>query len=383
MEYENKKLKEYLGEELYNILKKYECYIAGGFIRNLFTNTEINDVDIYFRNKKLLENLLFNEFEGWYILSATKKAITFKRNDRLLQLIHIDYYNDVNKIFDSFDFTCCMGAYDFKTEEFVLHKDFLKHNSQRILKFNSKTLFPIVSALRINKYIEKGYKISRKEFVKVMLAINNLSINNLEELTEQLGGMYGENLDDIFSNELRMNFNLSKAIEELDSKEFIYTDTKVKYDDWELFVLETINENIKYCNYQGKNYVSLSNRLLEIEEVKSNYIESNINDLLKFPLIKYKIVKKKADRYFSYHDSCYEYKLKHEQTPSNNHGLHILDKTEIKNHTFYSNDNKAILKCLIESIDDLYDVSNQDKVKKLFVLADVTDEFKEVEGKDE
>jgi hypothetical protein len=38
----------------------------------------------------------------------------------------------------------------------VLHEDFLKHNSQRILKFNPTTDFPIISALRVQKYEDKG-----------------------------------------------------------------------------------------------------------------------------------------------------------------------------------------------------------------------------------
>lgn len=379
MDFELKKLKSYLGEELYSILKKYNCFIAGGFIRNLFTNSEINDVDIYFRSQKDLEGILFNEFENNYIVSATKKALTFQKDDKLLQFIHIDFYDDVMKIFDSFDFTCCMGAFDFKTEEFILHKDFLKHNSQRILKFNTKTLFPIISALRINKYLDRGYKISRKEFIKIMLTINNLKISSLEELTCQLGGMYGENLDDIFSDSLKENFDLLKAIEELESKESIYKDNKVEYDNWKQFILDALNYNFKYCCYNDKNYISINNDLVEISKIKPNYIKCDIEDLIQFPLIKYKVVKKKDDRYFSYYDTNYEYAIGNKQTPSNNHGLHVLNKEELQHSYYFGNENKAILKCMIENIDDLYDVRNQEMVKRLFVLEDVTSEFEEAQ----
>ena len=239
MDYEKRKIKEYLGEELYDILKKYECIIAGGFIRNIFTKSEVNDVDIYFRSKEQLKNLLLNEFSGNFIVSITKKAIMFRIDNKLLQLIYIDYYDYASKLFDSFDFTICMGAFDFKSEEFKLHQDFLKHNSQRQLMFNTKTLFPIISALRVNKYIDKGYTISKHEFIKVMFTINLLRVKSLEELEEQLGGMYGESVDNIFSEDLKNNFDMNKALLELSEKEFVYSNrTPADYDDFELLIEE-------------------------------------------------------------------------------------------------------------------------------------------------
>ena len=375
MEYELKKLKEYIGEDLYQILKKYECFIAGGFIRNLFTNSEVNDVDIYFRRKADLEKILFDEFRGNYILSATKKAVTLKYDNKLLQLIHIDYFNDAEQIFNSFDFTCCMGAYDFKNEEFVLHKDFLKHNAQRILKFNSKTLFPIVSALRINKYAEKGYHISRKTFIEIMLSINDLQISTFEDFKNQLGGMYGENIEDVFTEELKENFSISKALKELSQKELIYTENEcVEYDNFELFVKELLDEEIKYFDYKDKSYTKLGSRLIEVRKIKNNYTKCAMEDIIKFPMIKYKIVRKKDNKYFSYYDSSYEYFIKEEMNPKNNfQGLYVLEKEEIKAHSFYNNEDKVILKCLIEDLEDFYDITNQEKVKKLFVLEEVKD----------
>lgn len=373
MEYELKKLKEYLGEELYQILKERECFIAGGFIRNLFTNSEINDIDIYFRSKSQLEKLLCNEFNGKHVLCATKKAITFQYESKQLQFIHINYFDNATQIFDSFDFTCCMGAFDFKNEEFILHKDFLKHNAQRILKFNSKTLFPIVSALRINKYVEKGYNISRKTFIEIMLSINNLQINNLEELKEQLGGMYGENVGDIFSEELKENFSVDKALKELVEKEFIYQESEtIDFDNYNLFVKELLDDKIKYFEYKEKNYVKLGSNLVEVKELKNNYVKCDMEEIIKFPIIKYKIVKKSNDKYLSYQDNNYEYFIGKESKPKNDYyGLYVLEKEEIESHYFYKNEDKTILKCLIESLEDFYDITNQERVKKLFVMEEV------------
>lgn len=153
--FEQKKLKEYLKEDLYKYLKKYNCIIAGGFITSLFTKKDVNDVDIYFRSREELSKFLRNEMRNQWVISATDKAILLKKNGIEIQLIYFKYYKNAKEIFKTFDFTVCMGAYDFKKEEFVLHEDFLKHNSQRMLVFNTKTSFPIISALRIDKYKNK------------------------------------------------------------------------------------------------------------------------------------------------------------------------------------------------------------------------------------
>lgn len=374
MDYEKRKIKEYLGEDLYDTLKEYECIIAGDFIRNLFTKSEVNDVDIYFRSKEQLKRLLLNEFSGRFIVSVTKKAIMFKIDERLLQLIYIDYYDTPWQVFDTFDFTVCMGAFDFKTEEFALHKDFLKHNSQRQLMFNTKTLFPIISALRVNKYIDKGYTISKQEFIKVMFTVNLLKVNSLEELEEQLGGMHGESVDNIFSEDLKNNFDMNKALLELSEKEFVYKDrTPADYDNFELFIEELLEDKIKYCVYENQKYVRIGNELKFISEIKDNYVLCDIKEILNFPMIKYKCVEKIDDRYFSYYDKNYEYKLKEVMTPKNSCGLYVVDKEKIGKSCYYNNQNRAILKCLIESIDDLCDVTNTERVNKLIVLEEVNE----------
>ena len=63
----------------------------------------------------------------------SKKSITFKARDTdmLTQLMHFKFFNSPEEIFETFDYTCCMGAYSFAGEGFTFHKDFFKHNSQR------------------------------------------------------------------------------------------------------------------------------------------------------------------------------------------------------------------------------------------------------------
>ena len=60
------KLLEMLGENMFNLLAAQECFLAGGAITSLFSDTEINDFDIYLPNKdalRVIVTFLFREEE--------------------------------------------------------------------------------------------------------------------------------------------------------------------------------------------------------------------------------------------------------------------------------------------------------------------------------
>lgn len=107
--FEKNKLKAYLGEDLYSSLKKSKAIIAGGMISSLFTNKEINDVDVYFRDYDSLYLFAEQTLTGNHVVSHTKKATQFiqKYLDQqiLVQIIHYRTYEKVEDIFDTYDFT--------------------------------------------------------------------------------------------------------------------------------------------------------------------------------------------------------------------------------------------------------------------------------------
>jgi hypothetical protein len=217
-EFEKKKLLNSLNEDILELLKNEQCIIAGGSITSLFTRNEINDIDIYFRSKESLINALKEIKEQSTIMAFTDKATMFVKDssEYAYQFIHFKFFDNPQEIFDTFDFTVCMGAYDFKTDDFIFHPSFLTHNSQRLLKVNEKTAYPIMTALRVQKYLDKGYTISKPEFIKIMLVINQLNIITYKQLKEQMGGMYGVNYDKLFKDiQDNDNFDINVAIETL------------------------------------------------------------------------------------------------------------------------------------------------------------------------
>lgn len=234
LEREKKILYSILGDELVNRLKKYKCFIAGGCITSLFCAREIHDIDIYFRSSK--DFFYFCDAElsirNVLLVSKTNRAITYinKQYDTLsrnnknsiikeyipIQCIGFDFFNSAEEIFKSFDFTVCMGAFDFSIEQFVLDNRFLLDNASKKLYVNMNTKYPICTLFRVDKYKKYGYSISKYEYIKIITAIHNLKCDSWDEFKEQLGNNYGEkiviNIDD-------SDFSWDKVFEMLESND--------------------------------------------------------------------------------------------------------------------------------------------------------------------
>ena len=72
-----------------------------------------------------------------------------------------------------------MGAFDCGKGEFVFHDDFFKDIAQRRLCVNPSTSFPIISLLRIDKYKQRGYQISRKDFINLCFSRQSFGDKNV------------------------------------------------------------------------------------------------------------------------------------------------------------------------------------------------------------
>ncbi len=145
--------------------------------------------------------------------NSTTKSILFTKDNVNLQLIYFKFFKTPEEIFNTFDFTVNMAVYDCAEEKFVLHDSFLKDVAQRRLSINPNTSFPIISLLRVDKYKQKGYSISRKDFVNLCLSVNKLSIDSWEELANAIGGMYGYTYTDLFDT--KKDFSIDEAINQL------------------------------------------------------------------------------------------------------------------------------------------------------------------------
>jgi hypothetical protein len=373
--FEKNKLKSILGDSLYKDLKRFELIVAGGTITSLFTNNEINDIDVYGRCNEDVVGFMTEVVEdGSWIVSHTHKATQFSYNSLPVQLIHYQYFNRVEDIFDSFDFTVCMGAFDFKTEEFILHPDFLKHNSQRILKFNPNTSFPIISALRVQKYENKGYKISKPEFIRIALACMNLNITSYEELKDHLGGLYGVNYDKLFEDVKEEEFDLQIAMDKIadivKSDEYFITPEPltISIED----VLEEIDKSERvYFELRNKTYrVTKHGIITEVGTDRKADRTISLEAAIPFDKV-YKFVKKNGDIYSSFHDSNFEYVIGEESVAkgelrrsgwcTSGGKLYFNLKDEIKKSSFFDRKGGVLIEAEF-NVEDLVDIESDSAI---------------------
>ena len=192
------------------------AWVAGGALTSVYTGQSINDVDIYFKDRASFEEAVRGAYDdGLWCVAKTSRAVTFAYGNSIVQMMHFNWFSDPAAIFDSFDFTCCMAAMDCETKDIIMHGDFLKHASQRFLKFHSGTAFPFGTVARVLKYQKRGYTIGVNEMLRIALKCSTVPISSWDDLKEQIGGQYGEAV--IIAGE--GDFSVDAAISAMNSME--------------------------------------------------------------------------------------------------------------------------------------------------------------------
>lgn len=168
-------------------------FVAGGALTSVFTGHPISDVDLYFKTK---EDFIYAVEAAYddrlWCVAATDRAVTFVQGDNVVQLMHFDYFETPEAIFDAFDYTVNMAAYDIDQDKFTFSEDFFKHASQRFLRFHSGTRYPYGSLMRVLKYQDRGYKIGKSDLLRIGLACQKVELNTWDDLAAAIGGQYGE-----------------------------------------------------------------------------------------------------------------------------------------------------------------------------------------------
>mgnify|MGYP000452806861 FL=1 len=238
--------------------------------------------------------------------------------------------------------------------------DFIKHNSQRILKFNHKTAFPLISALRVDKYKNKGYDISKAEFVKILLAVNKLNITTLEQLKDQIGGMYGADYDALFEGITPENFSLDSILEkisELTYEETYFNDKQMTATAMckELPPVEDLYHLIlghkpQLVKTKGNSYYRLEDFSLVThagsKEMYKHYDIIPAEELFKSGAKVYKWVKQVGDKLYSFHDSSFQYKIGQVAIPKNPNNSSAAIYAAVLNsvkHASYNGEKDSVL----------------------------------------
>lgn len=188
-----------VGNTILDACTESGAMIAGGALTSAFTHSEIKDIDIYFRSRESMVEAFLKvtkDFENVY-LGHTDKSITIRdlETGSIVQFIYFDYFSNLQDVFNAFDFTVCMSGIDLSNGTLHMAPEFLSDISSRTLRFSRFTRFPYISLIRTNKYQDKGYKIGKGSILAIAQACASRKISNWDQAKEQLGGVYGDEID--------------------------------------------------------------------------------------------------------------------------------------------------------------------------------------------
>lgn len=114
----------------------------------------------------------------------SQNAITLSHR---LQIV-IRFFGEPTEIHRNYDFQHAMCYYDNGSGELVMPAEALECLLSRTLIYKG-SLYPICSIFRAKKFIERGWRISAGQLLKIMWQISELNLKDMTILREQLTGV--------------------------------------------------------------------------------------------------------------------------------------------------------------------------------------------------
>lgn len=213
-------------------LAEKNTIVTGGAIASMLLGEKVNDFDIYFRDKattlavakyyvekyskksggtdiQVIEKDCTNikgQIEQRVILSIpssgiceekgkkrkSKYSVSFMSENAItltgkVQLV-TRFYGSPTEIHDNYDFVHAMCYWDHANLHLELSADAMESMLSRTLHY-SGSLYPIASIFRMKKFIERGWRISAGQQLKIMWQISEINLSDPEILREQLTGV--------------------------------------------------------------------------------------------------------------------------------------------------------------------------------------------------
>lgn len=96
----------------------------------------------------------------------------------------VRFYGDPNEIHKNYDFVHATCSYDFKTGELRLPGSALESLLSRHLIYQG-SLYPVASIFRMKKFLERGWRITAGQQLKIMFQISELNMTYHEGPTDE------------------------------------------------------------------------------------------------------------------------------------------------------------------------------------------------------
>lgn len=151
-------------------------YLAGGSLRRLISGEGFDgkeDFDLFFKDEESINRFWEQNETSLEVVYETDKntSVIYRPPDKeyslRIQVIYFLYYQNLEEIINSFDFTVCQFATD--GQEIVCGKTSLDDLLNKRLVVNRIT-YPTSSVYRLAKYMQAGYSVSHIEIHSILLS---------------------------------------------------------------------------------------------------------------------------------------------------------------------------------------------------------------------
>lgn len=146
------------------------------------TDYPVKDDDTEEPEEKLEE--LDNVGEKYRPVFLSENAITLTNKVQLVTR----FYGEPDKIHDNFDFVHACCYYDHNKGKLETPIEALRSMQSMTLKYRG-SLYPVCSLFRLRKFIDRGWKISAGEILKIAMQISQIDLTDPVILKEQLVGV--------------------------------------------------------------------------------------------------------------------------------------------------------------------------------------------------
>lgn len=241
----NAKLRDWLknidDDEIRGIIQK-NTIITGGALVSLLTGEEVNDYDVYFKNRESalkVAQYYVNKFNSTHntaiilqedtekngkinifisskgvesednantVTDDTEPDIERKEDDGSrpkyrpvyltsnaitlsdkIQII-IRFWGEIDEIHKNYDFAHCTCAWSSWDNEIYLPQKALECIINKELYYQGSK-YPLCSIIRTRKFINRGYTINAGQYLKMCLQLNELDLKDIDVLKDQLVGV--------------------------------------------------------------------------------------------------------------------------------------------------------------------------------------------------
>lgn len=160
-----------------------DMWIAGGAARRRFRMEKLSDIDLFFRNEEALSE--FKKKTKLTFVSESKNCLSYKTNDGIpVQAIKVRYYNDLDELFDSFDYTLCQFAITNEGKVYATTYSILSVLTKRLAIHKIQQGFELASFKRAFKYAKKGFMPCNGTILNLHQILTKLSSDHIKNQIE-------------------------------------------------------------------------------------------------------------------------------------------------------------------------------------------------------